>query len=111
MGTRKTMPSRKKIFNYWKEQKPEITTKHIDQDENMCFSCGRPQPQRCHIIANVNGGSEELSNLHLLCQSCHGIQEGLRTGMGEDFYYYWLKKQEHYVTYWEKIIADYHKQI
>lgn len=109
MGIRKRMPSRKRIFKYWQEQKPEITTKHLDQDENMCFGCGRSHPERCHIIAHISGGSEDVNNLHLLCQSCHSMQEGLYAGMGEDFYYYWLRKTEHYMSYWEKMIADYHK--
>ena len=43
--------------------------------------------ERCHIQAKVNGGTDTVKNLHLLCKDCHKDSEFL-----EDLdYFKWIE--------------------
>lgn len=66
--------SRKLIAKRW----VPILTKLYKHDAShitkrlQCFACGRTGIlDRAHIIPKHKGGSDKLSNLHLLCRSCH----------------------------------------
>lgn len=67
-------PSRTLIAKRW----AHILTKLYEHDAShitknlQCFACGRTGVlDRAHIIPKHKGGSDNLSNLHLLCRSCH----------------------------------------
>ena len=50
------------------------TLEYLDQLNSMdfCFACGLiTRTERCHIDAISDGGSDDVTNLHLLCKSCH----------------------------------------
>jgi len=85
------MPKKDKIFSYWDENQYELgATKQGDEwgiAEKECFACGNfiRALQRCHIVPLILGGSNELSNLHLLCPPCHFESESLPN------YWNWLK--------------------
>ena len=71
------MPTKSKIFSYWKDE-----FKYVEND-NTCFRCGLTSEyedynlvQRCHILSVVEGGSDNLDNLQLLCSDCHKKSEG-----------------------------------
>ena len=61
------MPSRKKILEYWSDKINGA------KDENSCFKCGfdKGTPDRAHIKAVFQGGTDDVSNIHLLCRNCH----------------------------------------
>ena len=42
---------------------------------------------RAHIVARVYGGSDDVSNIHLLCRNCH-IESEL---FNEEYYWKWFK--------------------
>ena len=66
------MPTPDKILKYWWNK--------YDINEKECFACGAPRKlYRCHIVPSVLGGSNKISNLHLLCAGCHDKSEGLAT--------------------------------
>lgn len=76
MGRKRNMPSRKKIFEYWKDT--------LEVNEGECFKCKQNIPlERAHILSVFDGGSDECDNLHLLCHSCHKNSEIL-TGIAYD---------------------------
>ena len=63
----KSKPDKRKIAKHW-----EVPT-------NTCMACGvvAHQIDRAHIIALQNGGTNDVSNFHLLCTVCHGESENL----------------------------------
>lgn len=66
------MPKPDQILKYWWHK--------YDICEKECFACGAPRKlYRCHIIPSILGGSNKVSNLHLLCAGCHDKSEGLAT--------------------------------
>ena len=74
---RGAMPSKKSIVAYWNERDP-IVYEYIGSATNQCFACGRPgYTERCHILACCYGGTEDVSNLHLLCMACHHESESV----------------------------------
>ncbi|WP_426413757.1 HNH endonuclease [Bradyrhizobium ganzhouense] len=88
------LPSRGEIFEFWKDRIVEAV-RWIDWGEPSCWACGfhyRPKYdikrsdaswdeilrcwdriplQRCHIVARSLGGSDDVSNLFLMCRECH----------------------------------------
>jgi 5-methylcytosine-specific restriction endonuclease McrA len=93
-----SMPSKKVIRDYWENKSPEMFYKNLDwylshdnvydhwvfslgkdaKDLFCCFACGFEKTiERCHIIAHCEGGSDDVENLHLLCNKCHIITEGM----------------------------------
>ena len=71
MGRKRNMPSRKKIFEYWYGKLDNVA------DADSCFKCAFNigVPDRAHIISVFDGGSDDVSNLHLLCSNCHKESE------------------------------------
>ena len=85
MGRRRNMPSRKKIFEYWREK----ITSAID--DNTCFKCGFTLSgitavDRAHILSVYDGGSDDVSNLHLLCSDCHKQSEVYSGGLYDEWF-------------------------
>ena len=66
------MPSHINVFEYWKRRGMAGQTKR------HCFICGHEAPgnlERAHIIPRCEGGTDDASNIHLLCHVCHRITE------------------------------------
>lgn len=76
--------------------------------KGLCFACGwHRRLERCHINAKVTGGSDEVSNLHLLCGWCHRLSEGLE---GEG-YWEWLRAQDQVSCLVQMLCARYPEQL
>ena len=87
------MVGEKTIRIYWSKH-INLTKKGFDSvDEFMekgtCFACGLHfrSLDRAHIIAKVEGGNDNVNNLHMLCDICHKDSEYLKgTKYWEWFY-------------------------
>lgn len=93
------MPTKNQIKEYWWKRLVELE-KFICKDEvfedDYCFACGfEAITERAHILAKCEGGSDEPSNLHLLCSHCHKTSEMLN---GER-YWQWFEKQNIFDVY------------
>ncbi|MFJ8033142.1 HNH endonuclease [Streptomyces sp. NPDC096032] len=83
-----SVPSKWKIAQHWNESpRREDFAPHLLLDEPCCFACGwfserwkrataqaswqRASLERAHIIPSSLGGSDDVSNLLLLCKPCH----------------------------------------
>ena len=61
----------------WEERRESL----INKEGNYCSECGRQANLHVHHIQPLSkGGSNELSNLKLLCEACHSSEHG-----GSDF--------------------------
>lgn len=89
MSQKRSMPSKKKVYEYWQHKFNKIYNKDIQKD--CCFACGFNAPilQRCHILSKVDGGSDKANNLHLLCRFCH-IESEFFSG---ESYSVWIKNK------------------
>lgn len=64
------------IINYWSPilNESELNL-DLDELDCRCWRCGQEKKleklQRCHIVADSLGGSDEPSNFVLLCAKCH----------------------------------------
>lgn len=61
------------IVDYWSGNQDESGLS-VDwaEAESLCWRCAQKRNlQRCHIIPRSLGGTEEPSNLVLLCAQCH----------------------------------------
>lgn len=114
------LPSKREIFDYWKERLLEIGV-FIDWGEPSCWACGfhyeakydikRPDAsweeiflcwekiplQRCHIIPRSLGGSDSVGNLFLMCRECHDLAPN--TSIPEIFFEWvrsqaWLRREQ-----------------
>lgn len=81
---RKSMPKWNEIYDYWAKTSLPIIKAGFPSSimENRCFACGVPYPQgvkleRAHIHPLWLDGSNDASNLHLLCHVCHKDSEEL----------------------------------
>lgn len=89
---RAKLPSRDQIRSYWAPKLPE---KIIGDD--ACFACGCPINKdsahavlhRAHILARLEGGSDDVDNLHVLCAVCHEDSEYL----SGDRYWSWFNSR------------------
>ena len=87
------MPSKKQILKHWKEQIPDI-------DDTHCWSCGlKGKLERCHIEPVRNGGKNNASNLHILCNRCHTDSEYF---YGQD-YWLWFKNRRKFRDMYENL--------
>ena len=90
-----TIPKKSEIFLHWKQwlhdngfdwgepscwacgkwwvTKYDITDPHVS-DEELAKNYDRVKPlQRCHIVPRSLGGSDDVSNLFLMCKECHNL--------------------------------------
>ena len=91
---KRNMASVSQIFNHWASLGANIQTKY------HCFECGKkchPHPERAHIIAKFEVGSDSADNLVLVCHSCHSLTDGrtkeqwidrLTNGIGSITFFY-----------------------
>jgi hypothetical protein len=88
--SRSDMPNTRHIYNYWKKRLREKYNRDIYTDFT-CFACLREgYVQRCHIKPLHLKGSNNASNLHLLCPNCHVESEGY---LGE-IYWTWFENKD-----------------
>ena len=90
------LPLKAEIFEYWKERLPRLGF-FIDWGEPGCWACGfhygarydikrsdadwhkilccwnRIPLQRCHTVPRSLGGTNDVSNLFLMCRECHDL--------------------------------------
>lgn len=117
------LPSKIQIFRYWKDRLQDFGI-FIDWGEPSCWACGfhygikydvkakdtswkkildgweRIPLQRCHIIPRSLGGSDERSNLFLMCRECHDLQPN--TALPEIFFE-WARAQSSWMRESAKI--------
>lgn len=105
---RGTMPTTKKIHDYWYKQVTE------NQDELLkligdnavvniligkgeeCYACGHnTRLQKCHIVPHGCGGDENVENLFMMCLRCH--QDNPDTVYADLFYKY-VREKESYLN-------------
>lgn len=73
------MPKRAAICEHWEDK--------IEDLDGNCFACGSSlRVERAHIVPLCEGGTNDVSNLHLLCATCHIDSEPLPV----DLYWAWL---------------------
>ena len=101
---RKSLPSKKKILEYWIKEDPYLVKRQSSEYEYHCFCCGRSGVERAHIIPHCQGGSEDVSNLHLLCTSCHFITENTKKMYDQSFYNFYIRNTDHWLVPLQKII-------
>lgn len=83
-GQRRSMPTREAIMHHWDDD-PRMAGCFLE----TCWHCGYfelPHLERCHIVPKHCGGSDDVSNLHLLCKRCHQVSEHLQG----DEYWAWF---------------------
>lgn len=96
------MPTWNKIKEFWSNTSLFQLKGVKDINKNFCFACladyGEMKLERAHIHALCTGGSNEISNLHLLCSVCHKDSEFLGGSSGGYEKLYVDKTQE---LYWK----------
>lgn len=82
--SRSGMPSAKRLFSAWSRTSlfGMKSAWHDGPDEfgsSVCWACGWSfrDLDRCHVVPLEAGGSNEWSNLLLMCRACHLQSEGL----------------------------------
>ena len=70
---RNSMPTKKQICEYW-DGHPDLSVL-----TDTCWRCGviSRHLERAHILPKIEGGTNDESNLHLLCKMCHKQTEWL----------------------------------
>jgi len=110
------LPRKSQVFDHWKERLGELGF-FVDWGEPGCWACGfhyddkyditqsdarwdeilggwdRIPLQRCHIIPRSLGGTDDVSNLFLMCRECHDLAPN--TSIPEVFFE-WTRAQNHY---------------
>lgn len=83
--SKRNYQTKKAICAYWDGRHPRISA-----IEDICWCCGEyTSLDRCHIHALVDGGSDTLDNVHLLCRPCHLRTEGMTPAA------YWTYLEHH----------------
>jgi hypothetical protein len=94
-----------KIESFWYNGPLSYLLQPLTEGDN-CMACGiESTTDRAHIFAQVEGGSHQHNNIHLLCKNCHGESE-----MMEGFQYWaWLmvKKELYKEGYFTPYEMDY----
>ena len=111
-------PSRMKIVGYWLG---EGTFDNLFEDEAGCFACGAEfsaiadvrkvsvearwkacRLETAHLVPFASGGSNQVSNLVLLCVRCH--REAPMIGTSAQPMVDWINRREGYVSYaWRRV--------
>lgn len=97
------------IVEYWTANQSEIGLS-VDWAEakSLCWRCAHKRKlQRCHIVPRSLGGSEDPSNLVLLCAQCHSEAPNVDD---PDFMWTWLRAHAScfYGMYWyERGVREY----
>jgi hypothetical protein len=74
MAQKRNIPTKKQIFNYWKNE----IVDDLDLDLDTCWGCGfTARIERCHLHDRFYSKNDNASNLVLLCHECHIIQENM----------------------------------
>ena len=77
------------VTDLWNRYQNGLSAAEATEDD-YCFACGfKARTERAHIQASVEGGEDDVENLHLLCPDCHRQSE-LLSGYE---YYEWLIDQ------------------
>ena len=89
------------ITEYWSRHEDECGLS-VDwaEAEKLCWRCAQGRKlQRCHIIPRGLGGTEEPSNLVLLCAQCHAEAPNVADA---SFMWTWLRAHAapFYGNYW-----------
>ncbi len=89
------------IVDYWTLNQDEcgLSVDWAEADK-LCWRCAHKRKlQRCHIIPRSLGGSEEPSNLVLLCGQCHAEAPNVDD---PDYMWVWLRAHAvpFYGMYW-----------
>ena len=79
------MPSESVIRAHWADrlwERKGFDSPDEFREVGVCFACGMNGDnvggvERCHILARCCGGSDDASNLHMLCRICHKDSEAL----------------------------------
>lgn len=123
MAQTDTLPSKAQIFDYWKDRLGDLGI-ILDWGEPSCWACGfhygarfdikksdaswtemfegwnKIPLQRCHIIPRSLGGTDEPSNLFLMCRECHDLAPNTSIS---DVFYDWARAQSFYKRDADKI--------
>jgi hypothetical protein len=97
------------IVDFWARAKDECGLA-VDWAEahTLCWRCAhKRQLQRCHIVPRALGGSEDASNLVLLCKQCHAEAPNVADA---SFMWTWLRAHAVaiYGMYWyERGLREY----
>ena len=87
---RRGMPDKRDIFAYWCDHEKFVELDITVGNSDCCMACGfHFYVERCHLKAVSNGGSNDVSNLHILCKNCHTESEMLN----KEYYWIWLKEK------------------
>jgi hypothetical protein len=106
------VPSKTEIAAYWAVEgaKRRLHPGFVDLKEPACFACNwhlrrwdkSKEPweaakglQRAHIVARSQHGSDDLSNLVILCTWCH--ERAPMTTHPSDMFQ-WMARQEHFLA-------------
>lgn len=117
------LPSKAQIFDHWKDRFGELGI-FVDWGEPSCWACGfhygskydikrsdanwneifagwnRMPLQRCHIVPRSLGGTDEPSNLFLMCRECHDLAPNTAV---PDIFFAWVRSQSFYKREADKI--------
>lgn len=90
------------IVDYWSAVQSECGLS-VDWAEarRLCWRCAQARKlQRCHIVPRALGGTEDPSNLVLLCKQCHAEAPNVTD---PEFIWVWLRAHAAscYGTYWQ----------
>ena len=89
------------IVNYWSSRESECGLgADWAEAHERCWRCGyKSTLQRCHIVPRALGGSDEPSNLVLLCHRCHREAPNISDPR---FMWIWIRATcvPFYDTYW-----------
>jgi len=103
--------TKQQIVDHWRtrQNEDELSVEWEDALEH-CWRCGHESNlEKCHIVPKSLGGSDDVSNLVLLCNRCHKEAPNVQD---HRFMWIWLKAHavELYNSYWYVLgIKEYRK--
>lgn len=103
--SRGSMPTRERVAAAWSFFLVDLGKREDVHHgaELLCFACGFDRElERAHIVAHIDGGTEGVENLHLLCDACHRSSEHL----DGDTYDEWLSARQPIDATLERISRD-----